>query len=194
MSTAWARPTSSDLYEDRQGSSKGWFNQSHTRCEHPVAQSQGGTPNDLPRKSDTDPTAVIGDGRNDENLAVAQTHVAFLKFHNKIVDEIQASTGLSGQALFDAARKEVVLHYQSIVMTDFLPRIMEQGVLQDVLINGRKFYKDDLAQCMPIEFSVAAYRLGHSMVRPQYEWNRVFNSLAGGVPARVSSVVRILRR
>ncbi len=143
----------------------------------------GGTPNDLPRKSDTDPTAIIGDGRNDENLAVAQTHVAFLKFHNKIVDEIQASTGLSGQALFDAARKEVVLHYQSIVMTDFLPRIMEQGVLQDVLINGRKFYKDDLAQCMPIEFSVAAYRLGHSMVRPQYEWNRVFNSLAGGVPA-----------
>ena len=27
---------------------------------------------------------------------------------------------------------------------------------------------------MPIEFSVAAYRLGHSMVRAGYQWNRVF--------------------
>jgi len=31
---------------------------------------------------------------------------------------------------------------------------------------------------MPIEFSVAAYRLGHSMVRGAYQWNRVFR--AGG--------------
>ena len=78
--------------------------------------------------------------------------MAFIKFHNKIVDEIQSIRGFSGQELFDAAREEVVLHYQSIVMTDFLPRIVEQGVLQDVLINGRKFYTDDLAQCMPHAF------------------------------------------
>ncbi|GAB3974508.1 hypothetical protein GCM10027615_40140 [Plantactinospora veratri] len=29
---------------------------------------------------------------------------------------------------------------------------------------------------MPIEFSVAAYRLGHSMIRAVYDWNRVFNT------------------
>ena len=40
-------------------------------------------PNDLPRVPST--LAVIGDPRNDENLIVAQLHLAFLKFHNKIV-------------------------------------------------------------------------------------------------------------
>ena len=29
---------------------------------------------------------------------------------------------------------------------------------------------------MPVEFSVAAYRLGHSMIRNAYQWNRVFSS------------------
>jgi len=32
---------------------------------------------------------------------------------------------------------------------------------------------------MPIEFSVAAYRLGHSMVRPAYNWNARFDNGAG---------------
>ncbi len=148
----------------------------------------GDGPHDLPRQNNEDPTArptaIIGDGRNDENLAVAQTHLAFIQFHNAMADKIEAQRGLSGRELFEAARDEVTLHYQSIVLTDFLPRLIEQGVLQDVLRNGRKFYTDAMADCMPIEFSVAAFRLGHSMIRPHYEWNRVFNSNPGGIPAR----------
>jgi hypothetical protein len=35
------------------------------------------------------------------------------------------------------------------------------------------------APTMPVEFSVAAYRLGHSMVRPAYEWNGVFDDGGG---------------
>nr|WP_305909397.1 heme peroxidase family protein [Methylomarinum sp. Ch1-1]MDP4522304.1 heme peroxidase family protein [Methylomarinum sp. Ch1-1] len=140
----------------------------------------GGFPNDLPR--DIMKKAIIGDGRNDENLAVAQTHLAFIKFHNKQADEIAVKhPELTGEALFKAAREQVILHYQSIVLTDFLPRLVEPEVLQDVLANGRKLYRDEHRHCMPIEFSVGAYRLGHSLVRPVYEWNKVFNSSA--VPA-----------
>ncbi|MGF1512663.1 MAG: heme peroxidase family protein [Elainellaceae cyanobacterium] len=147
----------------------------------PGGPIEGGQPNDLPRRPDK--TAAIGDGRNDENLAVAQTHLAFIKFHNKTVDKIASEQGLSGAELFKAAQKEVTLHYQSIVLTDFLPRIVQEDVLADVLQNGRQFYTDKFSNCMPIEFSVAAYRLGHSMVRPVYEWNRVFNSNPDNVPA-----------
>jgi hypothetical protein len=32
---------------------------------------------------------------------------------------------------------------------------------------------------MPIEFSVAAYRLGHSMIRKAYNWNKIFDDGAG---------------
>jgi hypothetical protein len=63
-----------------------------------VAQS-GGRPqgkddfNDLPRRirrpddPERDREALIGDPRNDENLVVAQLHVAFLRAHNRLVDD-----------------------------------------------------------------------------------------------------------
>ena len=152
---------------------------SETLPFEPGGSIPGGGSHDLPRNSDK--SAIIGDGRNDENLAVAQTHLAFIKFHNKKVDQIAAAEGLSGASLFDRARAETTLHYQAIVLTDFLPRLIENGVLQDVLTNGRKLYTDELKGCMPVEFAVGAYRMGHSMVRPDYEWNRIFNSEPGGV-------------
>ncbi|MEE9413144.1 MAG: heme peroxidase family protein [Methylococcales bacterium] len=124
--------------------------------------------NDLPRNGTT---ANIGEGRNDENLIIAQTHLAFLKFHNSRVAANPAAS-------FKDIRREVVLHYQSIILTDFLPRVIDKSVLDDVLKNGRQFYTDadEFKNCMPIEFSVAAYRMGHSMIRPSYEWNNIFNS------------------
>lgn len=132
--------------------------------------------NDLPR--DSNRNAIIGDSRNDENLAVAQTHLAFLKFHNKIVDKLETEQGLTGNILFEKAKQEVVKHYQWIVLNDFLPLITDNNVLSDVLNNGSKFFivNDNEIPAMPIEFSVAAYRLGHSMIRDDYEWNRVFQS------------------
>ena len=45
---------------------------------------------DLPRVAATG-KARIGDSRNDENLIVAQLHLAFLKFHNAAVDWVTAN-------------------------------------------------------------------------------------------------------
>ena len=51
---------------------------------------------DLPRGAGTTAAqkrkAVIPDKRNDENLAVAQTHLAFIRFHNRVVDTLPAGT------------------------------------------------------------------------------------------------------
>jgi len=145
-------------------------------------------PNDLPRLPPDHPTdpkqAVIGDPRNDENLIVAQTHIAFLKFHNKVVDHLKAA-GIGAGKLFEEARKTVVQHYQSIVIHDFVRRLADPAVFDDVLAKGRKAYSTKGASkatlCMPVEFSVAAYRLGHSLIRNRYQWNRVFST--GGVAA-----------
>ncbi|MEN3609758.1 heme peroxidase family protein [Plantactinospora sp. ZYX-F-223] len=134
--------------------------------------------------------ALIPDARNDENLAVAQTHLAFIRFHNRVVDQL-AEGGLAGPALFRAARSVVVKHYQWLLVTDFLPRIVAPEVVDEVFSRGRRFFevspgygsgrRDRAVQpgdrpTMPIEFSVAAYRLGHSMIRAVYDWNRVFNT------------------
>lgn len=116
--------------------------------------------------------ADIPDQRNDENLAVAQVHLAFMRFHNAMADSMPG-------AGFEEVRKATVLHYQWMVVHDFLPRIVEQSVLDDVFTNGRKVFevgaKPSDPPTMPIEFSVAAYRLGHSMIRAFYDWNAVFN-------------------
>ena len=60
-------------------------------------------------------------------------------------------------------------HYQWMVRTDYLPRICAPAVVTNVFTNGRKAFEVGAAPTstptMPIEFSVAAFRLGHSMVR-----------------------------
>ncbi|MFJ8959179.1 heme peroxidase family protein [Lentzea sp. NPDC102401] len=141
---------------------------------------------DLPRRGGTGGTAadrrlpLIPDARNDENLVVAQTHLAFLRFHNRVVDEL-ALTGLTGERLFRAAKELVVRHYQWMLKTDHLPRIIDPAIVEDVFTNGRRFFevpgrsRHD-SPTMPIEFSVASYRFGHSQVRGAYQWNRVFRS------------------
>jgi len=150
-------------------------------------------PNDLPRRPDETRTPVVPDGRDDENTIVAQTHVAFLKFHNKVMntmtagdDDDDGSAATFTQAeedrrstQFHRARRLVRWHYQWIVLNDFLTQLVDPNVLDDIKANGRKFYDFDGAPFdgepfMPLEFSVAAYRFGHSMIRDTYNFNRVF--------------------
>ena len=147
---------------------------------------------DLPRFGGTGGThadrrrALIPDARNDENLAIAQTHLAFIRFHNRVVEELSLK-GITGRRLFAASRELVVRHYQWMLRTDFLPRIVDPAIVDDVFTNGRRFFeapghghaRHGLRPTMPIEFSVAAYRLGHSMIRGAYQWNRVFNNGGG---------------
>ncbi len=136
---------------------------------------------DLPRDP-AQPTAVIGDPRNDENLAVAQTHLAFIRFHNRVVDTLAPGPA---STTFARARASVTKHYQWMLRTDYLPRIVDPGIVEDVFTNGRKLFEKSVppgnAPTMPIEFSVAAFRLGHSMVRADYDWNRIFDNGGGSL-------------
>jgi Animal haem peroxidase len=129
---------------------------------------------DLPRRDGG--VAAIADERNDANVAVAQTHLAFIHFHNRVVDELTG--GMPEDERFSAARDIVVRHYQWMVRTDYLPRVCNPAVLDDVFEGGRKAFEVDPARdavpTMPIEFAVAAFRFGHSMLRRSYSWNRRF--------------------
>jgi hypothetical protein len=132
---------------------------------------------DLPRKAGRK-HANIPDFRNDENLAVAQTHCAFIRFHNRVLAEI--GTSVPAPQRFARARRAVVKHYQWMIRHDYLPRICDPAIVDDVFANGRKIVQPGAAPTdvpsMPIEFSVAAFRLGHSMIRPAYDWNVEFDN------------------
>lgn len=153
-----------------------------------VPNPELGLERDLPRNNDgsindaSSTIALIGDGRNDENTIIAQFHLAMLKFHNCVVDELRKiHPTVNDRQLFDMARKEVISHYQWLIVNDFLKRILDEEVYQQILAeyadsnassifdefgNGKPF--------MPLEFSTAAYRFGHSMVRNNYDFNQNF--------------------
>ncbi len=127
----------------------------------------GGRFEDLPR--DDDGVALIGDGRNDENLIISQLHVAFLLFHNAVYEN-ERGLGVSDELAFHRARQIVPWHYQWIIVNHFLPQVVGQELVDDILQNGRRFYQPEVAR-IPVEFQTSAYRFGHAMIRPSYRAN-----------------------
>jgi Animal haem peroxidase len=126
---------------------------------------------DLPRNSQK--TALIGDPRNDENLIVSQFHLALLRFHNKVVADVKSELG-PGYTLgeiFSEAQRVVRWHYQWLVIHEFLARTVGSELVDNVLSKGPKHFKWRNDPYIPVEFSVAAYRFGHSQVRPSYRAN-----------------------
>jgi hypothetical protein len=125
---------------------------------------------DLPRNNANPRRALIGDPRNDENSIVSQFQALMLRFHNRVVDD-------NPRLEFSALQRIVRWHYQWAVIHDFLPKIVSAPVLESLKRNGKfdkgllKFFHWKNEPFMPVEFAVAAYRLGHSMVRPGYRLN-----------------------
>ncbi|WFU06794.1 heme peroxidase family protein (plasmid) [Rhizobium sp. CB3171] len=132
---------------------------------------------DVPRMQGTN-TAVIGDPRNDENLIIVQFQHAMLRFHNAVVDLLLA-VAFAGD-IFAEAKRIVTHHYQWVVVHDFLERICGSAAVNNAMTSitaptGSPFQ-------MPVEFAVAAFRFGHSMVRDTYWVNFNFpNATLGKV-------------
>jgi hypothetical protein len=137
---------------------------------------------DVPR--DDNGNAIIGDKRNDENLIIVQFHKAVIQFHNKIVEYARAQ-GMRKEWVLETARRLTRWHYQWAVIHDFLPRFVGDGLVgtngavykeiagKSPVIN-LSYYKPtnkDGRPFMPVEFAVAAYRFGHSIIRPFYVIN-----------------------
>jgi Animal haem peroxidase len=137
--------------------------------------------NDLPRAPNG--RAIIGDPRNDENKIVSQIHGAFLRLHNRAVRD---------EGEFSAAQQRTRFTYQWLVLHDYLPRIVGRDMVGAILqrrdevvgtdaagatismaryVPAFRFFAPRESAFMPVEFSGAAFRFGHSMVRPGYFLN-----------------------
>ena len=140
-------------------------------------------------------SALVGDSRNDENIIISQLHGMMLRFHNRVADLFP------GESL-GGIQQIVRFHYQWVVIHDFLETIIGTETLHRIfphLPRGSSLLKDPPNLTLynskqrggiPLEFSLAVFRFGHSMVRPTYLLNdsisplRVFSmnplkSLAG---------------
>lgn len=153
--------------------------------------------------------ALIGDPRNDVHVIIAQLHLAFVEFHNHVVDRVRADpslvtgvpatpvggwgSGVSvvGLPTFGQIVTLVRWHYQWLVLTGFLPVIAGPDTVGEVLKRDKqgrldavlKLYKVRRNPWMPVEFSAAAYRFGHSLVRDAYLLNGTLPPLPVFSPA-----------
>lgn len=159
------------------------------------------SPNGADQARTSDGVALIGDPRNDENLLLNQLHLAFIKFHNRVVDALAAGeiTDVFGDPfppapsttppppnatidqllavrtyydnLFNKAQQIVRWHYQWIIVHEFLPLIAGQDSVDRVDRDGLQFFTPDGDPFIPVEFAVAAYRFMHSTIRSEYTIN-----------------------
>ena len=146
---------------------------------------------DVPR--DGTGKALIPEPRNDENLIIVQFHKAVIQFHNKLVDHAR-SAGMRKEWVFETARRLARWHYQWAVIHDFLPRFVGEELVPNGTVYKEvagkppvinlSYYKPTNREgrpFMPVEFAVAAYRFGHSLIRPFYVINKK-TDIPGGVP------------
>jgi len=149
-------------------------------------------PDDLPRNRQG--RALVGDPRNDVHLIISQLHLAFLKFHNRVVDMLR-DQGVRSSDVFNQARRLVRWHYQWIVVHEFLPLSVGETLMRDLLTNGPQFYTYDDYPYIPVEYADAAYRFGHSQIRTIYTLNdsgargSIFPDYAGTCPVPHDRVV-----
>lgn len=124
---------------------------------------------DLPRTRQGE--AAIADQRNDSNLGLAQFHVAMTKFHQAVASCFPGESE-------DEQRNITRQHFQSVVLFDYLKRLVDPAVYRDVLTNGRAVVRpdgrfDEMPFLLPVEFAGACFRFGHSTVRSAYmAWGR----------------------
>jgi hypothetical protein len=124
---------------------------------------------DVPRN--VDGIAIIGDPRNDSHMVVAQLHLAMLKVHNTFVDAARRR-GVPEPEVFASAVGETRRHYQFWVLREFLPSLVGQAMVDEVIGDGHRWFRPSDDVFIPLEFADAAYRYGHSQIRQRYRMNQ----------------------
>ena len=118
---------------------------------------------DIPR--DAEGVPLLPDERNDNNVIVSQLVASIIRLHHRICD-IETDEA--------AAKRLTRRHMQSVILHDYLERIIDRDVYDEVMTHGRGFLFADAAPYpfrIPVEFSIGCFRFGHSMVRERYFLN-----------------------
>ncbi len=125
----------------------------------------------MPERSHSIP--LMADARNDQNFILSQLLVKFAQIHNFLVDIYHQPAADQQGELFKTASAALVALYQDIILHDYLPKILFDEAVVDLLKDSSRknfvFYTGDKGKIHLSEvFTRAAFRFGHSMVRPLY--------------------------
>ncbi|XP_054289704.1 uncharacterized protein LOC129004994 [Macrosteles quadrilineatus] len=116
---------------------------------------------------------IAGDGRASEQAALTAIHTVYMREHNRLVHALHAVNPHWGdERLYQTARRIVVASYQHTVYNEFLPRLLGWNAinLYGLKLTPQGYSKTTYSSsCNPnivTEFATAAFRIGHSLLRP----------------------------
>ena len=106
---------------------------------------------------------VAGDVRVNEQIGLTAMHTLFVREHNRLTGIIATQNpGLSGDEIYDLARKIVGAQIQNFTFSEFLPLLLGPDGIDDY-----EGYDATVDPTIASEFSAAAYRVGHTLLSPK---------------------------
>lgn len=128
---------------------------------------------------------VLADDRSAANLILRQMTAVFGRLHNFAVEQFREEIS-DPTELFQTARRQIQRQFQWLVCEDYLRSILDPAVYKRIFID-RKPQIEWETFSIPVEFSVAAMRFGHAMVRPNYLFSFGHDMLLQNVLGRTSA-------
>lgn len=119
---------------------------------------------------------LVPEPRNNDNTIILQFHVQWQRLHNRILRMVGGSKLPylhENSSLFYTARYYTTCLFHQLVLKEWLPAILDKSVYDYYFsgtLNDSVLIKSDSELVrVPYEFSHAAFRFGHSMVRETYK-------------------------
>jgi hypothetical protein len=101
---------------------------------------------------------VAGDPRANENPNLAVMHTLWVREHNRICDILkERHPNWSDEELFQYARRIVIAMMQEVTFQEWLPAM-------GIELDPYQGYQADINPAIFVEFSAAAFRMGHTLV------------------------------
>merc|ERR550534_2891652 len=116
---------------------------------------------------------LAGDDRVNEQPGLTAMHTILMREHNHIARELATNNQhWSNETVYQETRRIIIAMVQHITYNEFLPRVLGSKSMNRFSLNLKRFgyslkYDPKCSAAILTEFSSAAYRFGHSMIKPE---------------------------
>ena len=118
---------------------------------------------------------LAGEVRANEQPSLTALHTVLLRLHNYVASDLyQANTQWTQEKVYQEARRIVGAVVQHVTYSEFLPRVLGDETIKKFSLDLENlgYFKGYNSQCSTSifnEFSAAAFRFGHSMIKPEMQ-------------------------
>jgi hypothetical protein len=127
-----------------------------------------------------------GDARSSEQPVLTAVHTMWMREHNRVADRLgQLNPQWNDERIYHETRRIVSALMQHITWNEFIPRVLGWNAvnLYELNLLPEGYYRGYDESCNPTilnEFATAAFRFGHSLLKPNFKrMNNDFSEVKG---------------